>query len=244
METIKIQSRFGNILFSYEKEDNTVKDTVLEAIRSGVNLRGVDLRGVDLYEVDLREIDLRDADLRGVDFSCANLSGASLSGANLSGANLSGASLRGTNLRGTNLRGAYLRDADLRSADFRGANLRGMDPHDAKNTPFIPMNLPEGEFIAWKKLPNGLIAKLKILEDSKRSRSTSDKCRCDKAMVLEFQNADGTKSEIKEYTSNIYYECKYEVGKIVEADKWDEDRFNECSHGIHFFIDRQSAVDY
>lgn len=229
MEKITIKSVFGNRLFEYEKENNTVKDTVLEAIKSGVNLRGVDLRGVDLYEVDLREIDFRGADLRCVDFSGANLSGANFSGASLSGANFSGANLRGTNLRGTNL---------------RNADLRGVDLRYAKNIPFIPMNLPEGEFIAWKKLPNDLIVKLKILKDSKRSRATGDKCRCDKAMVLEFQNADGTKSEIKEYTSNNYYECKYEVSKIVEADKWDENRFNECSHGIHFFIDRQSAVDY
>ena len=179
METIKIQSMFGNRLFEYEKENNTVKDTVLEAIRSGVNLRGVDLRG-------------------------------------------------------TNLRNAYLRNADLRGVDLR----------DAKNIPFIPMNLPEGEFIAWKKLPNDLIVKLKILKDSKRSRATGDKCRCDKALVVEFQNIDGTKSEETKHTSNQYAECLYEVGKVVEADKWDEDRFNECSYGSHFFIDRQSAVDY
>ena len=31
----------------------------------------------------------------------------------------------------------------------------------------VPMDLPEGEFIAWKKLRNGFIVKLKILEDSK-----------------------------------------------------------------------------
>ena len=126
----------------------------------------------------------------------------------------------------------------------RGADLSGADLSGAKDVPFIPINLPEGEFIAWKKLPNWLIAKLKILEDSKRSRSTSDKCRCDKCLVLEFQNIDGSKSDEKTYTSEIYTECTYTVGEVVYADKWDEDRWNECSHGIHFFIDRQSAVDY
>ena len=28
------------------------------------------------------------------------------------------------------------------------------------------------------------------------------------------------------------------------ADSWDDNCWNECSHGIHFFIDRQSAVNY
>ena len=44
--------------------------------------------------------------------------------------------------------------------DLYGANLYG-----AKNIPFIPTYLPEGEFIAWKKLPNNLIVKLKVMED-------------------------------------------------------------------------------
>ena len=136
--------------------------------------------------------------------------------------------------RGADLGGANLRDADLRGADLGGA----------KNIPFIPTYLPEGEFIGWKKLPNGIMVKLKILEDSKRSRANGDKCRCDKALVLEFQDKDGTPSEVKEYTSNVYAKCTYKVGEIVYADSWDDDRWNECSHGIHFFIDRQSAVDY
>ena len=191
---IEIKSVFGSVLFELEKEDNTIKDTIIEAVKRGANLRDADLRG---------------ADLRGAD--------------------LIGANLRGANLGYANLRGADLRDADLRGA---------------KDVPFIPINLPEGEFIAWKKLPNGLIAKLKILEDSKRSRATGDKCRCDKAFVIEFQNKDGSISGEKTYTNNKYTECIYEVGKIVYADSWDENRWDECSHGIHFFTDRQSAVDY
>ena len=191
---IEIKSVFGSVLFELEKEDNTIKDTLIEAIKSGANLCGANLRGANLCDADLC-----DADLCG-----ANLCGADLCDANLRGANLS----------------------------------------SAKNIPFIPTYLPDGEFIGWKKLPNGLIAKLKIFEDSKRSRATGDKCRCDKCLVLEFQNVDGSIADLKTYTSNEYTECTYTVGKVVYADKWDEDRWNECSHGIHFFIDRQSAVDY
>ena len=286
---IKIKSVFGSVLFELEKENNTIKDTVAEAVKNDAdlcdaNLRGADLRGADLCDADLRGADLGGADLCGADLRDANLRGADLGGAdlcdadlggadlcgadlcdadlcgaNLCGANLRGADLRDANLCGAYLCGAYLCGANLCGANLRGANLRGADLCDAnlggadlggaylrgtKEIPFIPTHLPEGEFIAWKKLSNGLIVKLKILEDSKRSRATGDKCRCDKALVLEFQNLDGSKSDLKTYTNNSYAECTYTVGEIVKADSWDENRWNECSHGIHFFIDRQSAVDY
>ena len=141
------------------------------------------------------------------------------------------------------LSGADLRDADLRYADLRWANLYMANLIGAKNVPFIPSFLPEGTFFAWKKVRNRIV-KLQILDDSKRSRATTEKCRCDKALVVEIQNMDGTPSELKEITNTTYANTTYKVGEIVYADSWDEDRWNECSHGIHFFIDRQSAVNY
>ena len=38
--------------------------------------------------------------------------------------------------------------------------------------------------------------------------------------------------------------CVYTLGEVVYADSWDDNRWNECTHGIHFFIDRESAVKY
>ena len=32
--TIEIKSIFGNVLFSHEKEDNTIKDTLEEAVKA------------------------------------------------------------------------------------------------------------------------------------------------------------------------------------------------------------------
>ena len=301
---IEIKSVLGKLLFEYEKENNTVKDTLLEAIERDVDLCGADLRSADLKGIDLRYADLRDADLYSANLCNAILCGINLYGANLFSATLCNADLRDASLRSADLHNAVLRDADLRdanlrdadlchadlrganlgsvnlrsadirdadlcntilcNADLRGANLRdanlrnadlrdsvlsstnlcNADLSSAKNIPFTPTYLPEGEFIGWKKLLNGIIVKLKILEDSKRSRANGDKCRCDKALVLEFQNIDRTPSNEKEYTSNVYIKCTYKVGEIVYADSWDDNRWNECSHGIHFFIDRQSAVDY
>ena len=45
---IEIKSIWGSVLFSYEKEDNTIKDTLEEAIKSGANLRGANLGGANL----------------------------------------------------------------------------------------------------------------------------------------------------------------------------------------------------
>ena len=266
---ITIKNKRDDVLFEYEKENNTIKDTVEEAVRNGVSLENADLvcadlsnaylSGANLCEADLsganiREANLSDAYLKDAHFEHAYFYYADLSCANLSGANLREACLFGVNFRSANLSGAYLSNAiinaagmaftNLSEADLSGVNLYGVDLTDAKNIPYIPMNIPDGELIGWKKLPNGLIVKLKILADSKRSRATSDKCRCDKALVLEFQNIDGSKSDITEYTSRQYAKCKYKVGEIVYSDSWDETRWNECSHGIHFFLDRQTAVDY
>ena len=93
---IEIKSIFGNVLFEYSKENNTIKDTIIEAVKRGADLGGADLRGANL--------------------GGANLGGAYLRGANLGGANLGGAYLRGANLRGAYLRGAYLRGANLGGA--------------------------------------------------------------------------------------------------------------------------------
>lgn len=42
----EIKNRWtGSVLFEYEKEDNTLKDTVEEAVKKGANLRGADLEG-------------------------------------------------------------------------------------------------------------------------------------------------------------------------------------------------------
>lgn len=45
---IDIKSIFGDVLFSFEKENNTIKDTLEEA-----NLRGANLEGTNLINVYL-----------------------------------------------------------------------------------------------------------------------------------------------------------------------------------------------
>lgn len=193
----------------------------------------------DLRGVNLNEVNLYGADLRGV-----NLYRASLYGADLRGANLYGADLRRANLYVANLYGADLRYSDLRGVNISEANLSEVNFYGAKNIPYIPYSCPEtGSFIGYKKA-DGHIVKLEILSEARRCSATGRKCRCDKAKVLSIQNLDGSESKIKCVRSTYDPRFVYTVGKIVEEPEFCEDRWRECAKGIHFFINRQEAVEY
>lgn len=200
------------------------------------NLRGADLRYANLYNIDLRCANLNSADLSGADLRCANLRGVDLSGANLNSANLSGASLYNANLRG-----ASLYNANLYSSNLNNANLNNVKT----NMYTIGYNLAcpeEGSFIGYKKVGK-YIVKLLIMEDSKRNSATTLKCRCDKAKVLDIEKID-TGEKIESTPSDYDINFIYKVGEIVKVDNFDENRWNECSTGIHFFMNKQNAIKY
>ena len=119
-----------------------------------------------------------------------------------------------------------------------------------------------------------VIVKLEIPEDAKRSSALGRKCRCDKAKVLGIYDikqyldpvgarkdevidtilrrriGDELSDETVAYSKFAFVPGRsedpfpYKVGQWVYPDKWDDNRFDECSHGIHFFINAQEAVDY
>ena len=95
---IEIKSIFGELIFEYECENNTIKKTVEKAVKEKVSLRLADLRLANLYSANLRSADLSSADLRSADLRSANLSSANLYSANLRLADLSLADLYSANL--------------------------------------------------------------------------------------------------------------------------------------------------
>ena len=160
---IQIKNIFGEVLFEYGKENNTIRETVEEAVRQG---------------------------------------------------------------------------ADLGNANLRNANLGY-----ANHIPYIPLNCPsDGAFVGWKKV-NGKLVQLLIPEDAKRSSATTMKCRCDKAKVLAITSLDGAEQYDIVLNTN-YTNTEYKVGEMVFPNKFDDDRWNECSNGIHFFINKQDAINY
>lgn len=197
-------------------------------------LDGKNLDGLYFDDAVLDWVSLKGASLNG-----ASLNGASLNYAHLDGAVLDYASLDGAMLGGVSLVGASLYRASLNGTSLDEASLVG-----AINFPFIPIACPDaGSFIGWKKARRAII-KLEIPADAKRCSATTNKCRCNKAKVLEIQNLDGSISDITEIASNYDINFIYKVGEIVSVEDFCDDRWRECSQGIHFFVNRQSAVEY
>jgi len=213
----------GNVLFEHEAENNTLQLTVEAAVSAGAYLASANLAGADLARANLTR---------------ANLANANLTGANLAGANLARAYLASANLTGANLAGANLANANLTRANLTGANLAGADLARAKNADHAiaqTVLTPEGALIGWKACNRSVLVKLQIPADAKRSNASGRKCRAEFVDVLEVIGAEvGVTDTHGPFT-------EYSVGARVHCHKWDDNRWNECSGGIHFFITRAEA---
>ena len=221
----EIKHRYtGKVLFRLDTA-MTAKETVEEATKARANLADANLTGTNLA---------------GANLAGANLADANLTGTNLAGANLADADLAYANLAGTNLAGANLADADLAGANLAGANLAGANLADAKNAELAKARteiLPrEGEVVGWKQCENGVLVKLRIPPEAKRSNATGRKCRAEFADVLEVVGADVGISKHDGKT-------EYRVGSRVTCHEWCNDRFVECAGGVHFYITREEAED-
>ena len=133
---IEIKSIFGKVLFALEKENNTIKDTLEEAVRNNANLEGA-----SLYNANLEGANLKNANLEGASLYNANLKNANLRNANLYNANLYNASLYNANLKNANLEGASLEYTDLRNANLYNANLYNANLYNAnlEETAILPI---------------------------------------------------------------------------------------------------------
>jgi uncharacterized protein YjbI with pentapeptide repeats len=195
------------------------------------------------------------ADLQGTDLQGAYLRGAYLQSAYLQGADLQGADLRGADLRGADLRGAdlqcaYLRGADLQGAYLQGAYLRGAYLQGAENIEYaaaVTSILPEGSLIGYKKASTrggDVLVTIEIPTKAKRSNATGRKCRAEYAILKAITGIgweyDGS-PVFSKYDNHFVYPA---IGEKIVPDKWDDDRWNECSNGVHFFITRYEAENY
>ena len=147
--------------------------------------------------------------------------------------------------------------ANLYRANLYGADLRGANINEETQGLYLPFACPShGAFIGWKKIyvevvvgPSNdfaleyAICKLEIPASAKRSSATGYKCRCDKAKVLSITNMSDGKKFDKGFSS-YDKSFEYEVGKTVSVDNFDDNRWNECAPGIHFFTDRVEAERY
>ena len=226
----------------------------------GANFHDADFRGANFYCANFRGANFRDADFHdanfcGANFRYANFCGADFRDANFYGANFHSADFhdadfRGANFYCANFYGANFRDANFCSADFRYANFIGANNinevisfANIADTALCMQCPEEGSFIGFKKAVGGIV-KLRVTESAKRSSATTRECRCSEAEVLEIQNRDGTKSERTSVRSKYDRNFIYAVGTVVSVSDFNDDRWNECARGIHFFPSRQEAVNY
>ena len=223
------------------------------------NLSKCDISGLDMSYANLFDGIFLGANMSSVNLACTNLSNAEMGGAILKKANLSFTNLSFTDLTMADLSEAILYSTIFYCSLFDSCKLK--DNRDLQRAIFKdvildktcsdwvtsaillpPMACPDtGAFIGWKKCRDRcgdpVIVKLLIPEDAKRSSAVGRKCRCNKAIVLDIEGADVAYSKYD-------IDFVYETGKTIQVDNFEENRFIECAPGIHFFINRQEAVNY
>ena len=212
---------------------------------------------LDMQEITLKNMNLTGANLTRVDFSGVTFENVCLEGVDLSGCKLKNAwfqdsSLHGAILRDADMESCMLRKADMRECDIRGANLYCAVLEKAKlegiisdeKTQYFRLHCPEkGAFLGYKKCCFDRIAELLIPGDAKRSSATLNTCRCSRAKVLIIKSVDCS-TYYEEAWSLVDEEFVYRRGEWVEVPDFDEDRWNDSTTGIHFWMTREEAIGY
>lgn len=192
---------------------------------------------------------------------CVDLSGVNLRAACFRGATLQAVKFNGADLESTDFTGAHFIGTDLRDANLRYARLKGITVDKIfvnENTEIsVPVYCPSsGSFIGWKKAfyedPNltdyypTCIVKLLIPEDAKRSSAFSEKCRCDKAEILGAYDYDTGYPLKKKAIIHSMYDTSFEyhIGDTITIPNFDDNRWDECSSGFHFFVNEESAKNF
>lgn len=139
--------------------------------------------------------------------------------------------------------------ADFSTVRFIDCNIEFIHGHKESLNKHIPLACPaEGEFIGWKKAyvdKEEYIVKLLIPADAKRTSARSSKCRCNKATVLEIMTINGTPCPDDFWVFSRHDKTfTYKKNDTLIIHNFDENRWNECSTGIHFFMNKEEAIEY
>ena len=204
-----------------------------------------------------------------LDFSNANFNGADIRNSKFYNCNLSRASFYETRMEGTSMANCnaslarfmrakmmcmHFMRVNFTHADFTHANLHEATLADCDLSDITIsydtiglQDAPEGELVGWGMKHNYLI-KMIIPKTAKRSWATTRKLRAEYVIVESIIDTMGGRpvDTIDHYSDHRkgYSATVYTVGQTTMPDKWDDDRWNECSHGIHFFLDKREALTW
>lgn len=190
-------------------------------------------------------------------FNYANLKSCHFIEANLSEAQFRKTIITSSQFFSANLTKAFFADIDcghMEDANFDNACI-GDNVTNIKYHMICP---EEGAFVAWKKAiwvkdshtKEGVLVKLQIPANAKRSSGTGRKCRASAVKVLGFYDMNDNKLpadiKVRAWYNDTFI---YTVGKTVKSlslgePDFNTNRWNECSAGIHFFMTKQEAKDY
>ena len=216
----------------------------LEVRKGGKKARFEDvcLSGLSLVEADLSKATFIDVDFRDCIIARTNFTDDYFQRCDFTDTDICNCSFENIKFHGAIMRHTYFVGCEFSGCDFEEASIKDIKFIQCKNVPFISQLeiCPSGSFIGWKKLINGKIARLLIPAKAERSSATGRKCRCSYAKVLSIYDGKGRKCSAGVSSRGL----DYTAGEYVYPDSFDKDRWDECSHGIHFFITRKEAEEY
>lgn len=226
------------------------------SILKGVNLQGTVFKNLDLRNANFIQCDMRNAsftrcrmdqaDFRNLDAEYANFDSCRLVGARFKSVILRQASFYRADLRDSTFATCDVEFASFGSAVLTNANFSLTNIEKARKD-YLTIGLhpaPEGDLIGYGK-KSDFIVTLLIPKEARRSCATSRKYRAEYAKVLSIESLFGAPGP-STVTNQYYVEgclksTRYTVGEYVYPDAWDEDRWNECSNGIHFWLTKEEA---
>ena len=214
-------------------------------------------RLLDLRERELEPMDLTGWDLGHVDFTLSSFQGVVLNGVDFTGSSVENALFDGCPMKGACFQDANMKTASFRYCDMRKCNIKGADLYGAvleyadltgiisdEKTKWFRLHCPEkGAFLGYKKCFNNRLVQLLIPADAKRTSATLPSCRCSKAKVLTIKSFD-FKEEYDEAWSRVDENVIYRKGEWVEVKDFNEDRWQDSTTGIHFWLTREEAEAY
>ena len=207
-----------------------------------ISMRTKKLEGMDFSRVDFSNSDFKDVNFRSCKFDNAKLQHTKFENCDLSGSSFAYANLFSADLRTCDLSGSNFDGADFFAALLWEAKLDNLLVTD--RTKFFRNYCPEAGYIfGYKKCFNERMVQLLIPKDAKRCSSTTNACRCDKARVVAITDVN-KKESYKEAMSFVDPNFIYRLGEMVYADSYNDDRWHDSSHGIHFWMTFEEALGY
>ena len=204
--------------------------------------KDMDLTGWNLSNIDFTLSSFQNVILNGVDFCKSTVENALFDGCPMQGANFRNAVMKTASFRYCDMSRCDIRGAYLFGAVLEFANLEGIISDE--ETKWFRLHCPEkGAFLAYKKCVNDRMVQLLVPADALRTSATLPSCRCNKAKVLTIKSFD-FKENFEEAWSLVDEDFVYKKGEWVEVKNFNEDRWQDSTTGIHFWLTREEAEAY